>query len=296
MRAVIPGAPLLALMLIAGGARAQESPTEGFVNRPDGARIHYEIRGTGSPMVLIHGYPLNLGLFRDNVAVLANAGYAVVTASLRGFGESETPSDEIRIDTYSDDMLAVMDQLQIDKAIVLGMSMGGWTLFDMYKKAPERFSALIFNDTAATPPTVAEEAFWRGLADQARQEGPASLVPVLMKDMLTGRTRLENRELVDYLSGLMEEASVDGAAGGAMALATRPDLTSVMQSIDVPALLLFGIEDTLTPVGIAREMEKSISNAELFTIDGASHASIIESAGVANQAILDWIDRVDIEC
>ena len=284
-------AAALALGLVSGAALAQGEPTEGFVERPDGARIHYTIRGEGSPMMLIHGYPLNEGLFRDNVDALAEAGYAVVTPSLRGFGESEAPTDSASIDAYSDDMLAVMDQLQIERGIVLGMSMGGWTLFDMVRKAPERFTGLIFNDTAAVPAPTAEAALWNGLAEQVREQDVASIVPFLVKDMFTGKTRMENPELVDYIGGLMKEASVNGAAGGGVALAERPDLTDVLSTIDVPTLLIFGIEDTLTPVAIAQKMAETIPGATLEIIDGASHASILEAPDKANEAILGWIDE-----
>ena len=268
-----------------GGAM---SGTEGFVERPDGARIYYQVQGEGEPMMLIHGYPLNSGLFRDNASALAEAGYMVVTPDLRGFGQSEAPTAIASIETYAADMLAVMDELELEQAIVLGMSMGGWTLFEMVDRAPERFTGLICNDTAAIPAVVAEANLWLGTGEQARQEGVASLVPFLIKDMLTGDTRTNNPELVEYLSGVIEEASVNGASGGGVALAFREDNTDVYSTITVPTLILFGLEDTLTPVSLAQNMADAIPNSTLEIIPGASHASIIEAADQANQIILDW--------
>ena len=189
-------------------------------------------------------------------------------------------------------MLAVMDELSIDQATVLGMSMGGWTLFEMYRQAPERFSGLIFNDTAAVPAAIAEANLWLGTGEQAQQAGVASLVPFLMKDMLTGDTRTNNPDLVNYLGSVIEEASVNGALGGGVALAFREDNTDVYSTIQVPTLILFGLEDTLTPVALAQSMAEAIPNSTLEIIPGASHAAIIEAADQANQIIIDWAQGI----
>ena len=287
----------IALALAGTTATAQpETPFDGFVERPDGARIHYTVHGEGDPMMLIHGYPLNEGLFRDNIDALTEAGYAVVTPSLRGFGESEAPTDSASIDTYSDDMLAVMDELQIGdgEAIVLGMSMGGWTLFDMYDKAPEKFKALAFNDTAAVPAPIAEAALWEGLATQVKEEGVnQAYADFLIKDMFTGDTRMNDADKVDYIGSLMQEASVNGAAGGGIALAERPDLTGVLDEIDVPTLFLFGLEDTLTPASLAQQMGDQVDGSTVEIIDGASHALVLEAPEEANEAIVSWLETVD---
>ena len=275
-----------------GGMSGGAAGSDGFVERPDGARIYYQVQGEGEPMMLIHGYPLNSGLFRDNVGALVQAGYQVVTPDLRGFGQSEAPNGIASVETYAADMLAVMDELSIDQATVLGMSMGGWTLFEMYRQASERFTGLIFNDTAAVPAGVAEANLWLGTGEQAQQTGVASLVPFLIKDMLTGDTRMNNSDLVNYLGGVIEEASVNGALGGGVALAFREDNTDVYSTIQVPTLILFGLEDTLTPVTLAQNMADAIPNATLEIIPGASHASIIEAADQANQIILDWAQGI----
>ena len=281
-------------LALAGAAHAQPAtPFDGFVERPDGARIHYTVHGEGDPVMLIHGYPLNEGLFRDNVDAIAEAGYSVITPSLRGFGESEAPTDSASIQTYADDMIAVMDQLEIGdgQASVLGMSMGGWTLFQMYDQAPEKFRALAFNDTAAVPAPIAEAALWNGLAEQVKEKGVnQDYADFLIKDMFTGETRMNDTDKVEYIGSLIQEASVNGAAGGGVALAERPDLTSVLGNIDVPTLFLFGIEDTLTPASLAQKMGDEVDGSMVEVIDGASHALVLEKPEEANEAIIEWLD------
>lgn len=265
-----------------------DTPTEDFVTTDDGAQIYYQVQGEGTPLVLIHGYPLNSGLFRDNVGPLA-AHHQVITVDLRGFGQSIAPSEDASIETYAEDVLAVMDMLGLEQAIVGGMSMGGITAFEMYRQAPERFMGLILIDTVHLPAPPAEAGLWRGAAEQAESMGVASLVDVLLKDMLTGDTRMNEPELAVYLGGLVQQASVEGAVGGGTALATRPDSSDTLAQIEVPTLIIVGLEDSLTPFEVHQMMNESITGSELVVIPGAAHAAIIEAAAEANEAILTWM-------
>lgn len=268
-----------------------QAQTEGFVEREDGARIYYQVQGEGAPMMLIHGYPLNGGLFRDNVSALA-ANYQVIVPDLRGFGQSEAPSDQASIEVYAQDMIAVMDELGVQTAVIAGMSMGGMTAFEMYRQAPERFAGIVLIDTAHTAPMPGEAGLWTGTAQQAREMGVESLVNSLMPDMLTGDTRTDEAQLVDYLSGLMTQASLNGAIGGANALAARPDSTETLATITVPTLIIVGEEDSLTPFEIAQQMNQGIAGSTLKVIEDTSHAAVIEDAEDVNEAILEWANTL----
>ncbi len=269
------------------GVSNAQAQTEGFVERDDGARIYYSVQGEGTPMMLIHGYPLNGGLFRDNVAALA-ASYQVIVPDLRGFGRSEAPSDQASIEVYAQDMVAVMDELGVQTAVIAGMSMGGMTVFEMYRQAPERFSGMVLIDTSHTAPMPGEAGLWTGTAQQAQQMGVASLINSLLPDMLTGITRMTDTGLVTYLSGLINQASVNGAVGGGNALANRPDSTATLATINVPTLIVVGKDDSLTPFEIAKQMNQGIAGSTLTIIEGASHAAVLEKAEAVNNAILEW--------
>jgi pimeloyl-ACP methyl ester carboxylesterase len=166
--------------MMSGGAMGAGS----FAEIGDGARIYYEVHGEGEPMVLVHGYPLNGRLFRDNVGPLSEQ-YQVITVDLRGYGRSETPDSKGSIETYASDVLAVMDQAGVEQAIIGGMSMGGPIVFEMYRQTPERFRGMILNDTIAAGAVPAEAGLWQGVGQQAEKLGVASLVDFLMPDMLT---------------------------------------------------------------------------------------------------------------
>lgn len=142
----------------------------------NGNQVFYKAHGSGQPLLLIHGYPLNGEVFKNNRML---SGYRVITLDLPGFGMSKlAPGEAVSIENYAQTVLGFMDALKLDRAVVGGMSMGGMTALQMYKSAPERFSGLILIDTTAEPAGVAEAAMWRGTAQQAK--GVASLVDLLM--------------------------------------------------------------------------------------------------------------------
>ena len=274
--------------LVLSSGLGQSGVSQGFVERGD-AKLFYKSEGNGPTMVLIHGYPLSGELFKNNRSALAQAGYRVVTVDLRGFGRSSAPqSDAGSIQTYAQDVLAVMDRLEIQKAVVGGMSMGGMIAFEMYRRAPERFSGLALLTTTANPAGNVEQAIWNAIANKAEAKGSASLVPELMKDMLTGATQAKKPELVRFLSGLIEGASKIGAVTAARALATRPDSLPTLATITVPTLIVAGREDTLIPLVFSQKMQQGIKGSKLVVIEGASHAAVIEASGAVNRALLTW--------
>ncbi|WP_104989644.1 alpha/beta fold hydrolase [Deinococcus sp. NW-56] len=284
---------MLALMMGLGLGAAQAGGAEGVRQEGfldvNGARIHYVSVGQGTPMLLLHGYPLSGELFARNRDALAAAGYRVITVDHRGYGQSTAPaSDPGSLTTYAADALAVMDRLGVQQAIVGGMSMGGPIAFEMYKAAPQRFLGLVLINTIANPASIVEQHLWRGMAQKASIFGPQSLVGELLKDMLTGQTRLNRPADAAFLTAIVKQATGAADVAGANALATRPDYVPFLKTIQVPTLVLGSVEDTVYPPEFSRKMQQNIAGSKLVLIPGAAHAAIFEKADAANRAILDW--------
>ncbi|WP_309572221.1 alpha/beta hydrolase, partial [Deinococcus sp.] len=181
----------------------------------NGAQIHYVSEGSGTPMLLLHGYPLSGELFSRNRDALAAAGYRVITIDHRGYGQSVAPAGAPGdLKTYAMDALAVMDQLNVPKAIIGGMSMGGPIVFEMYRTAPERFTGMILIDTIANPAGIVEQNIWKAMGQKASMYGPQSLAGELLKDMLTGDTRLHHPADATFLTTIVNQASVAGDVAG----------------------------------------------------------------------------------
>lgn len=268
------------------GTLALDDPTTRVGNfaEVNGARIFYQITGSGAPMLLLHGYPLSGALF-SRVRDELSRDFRVITLDHRGYGNSKAPAIPDSIEVYANDALAVMQQLDIPKAHIGGMSMGGPIAFEMYRQSPERFAGMMLIDTIAAPASPAEAGLWNGVAEMARQNGVDAILPVLIHEMLSGDTRLRRPELVNYLKAVCLQASRDAAIGGALALAQRPDFTKLFGSIRIPVQIIVGLNDHVYPVEIARGMNEQIANSRLDIIEGAAHAAILEAPERAVQAI-----------
>ena len=274
---------LAASALLLGPARAQ---TSGAVE-VNGANIAYRVQGHGPAMMLMHGFPLSGELFAKNRSALSRR-YTVVTPDLRGFGNSTTPDSRGSVAIYAKDMLGVMDHLHIRRAIIGGMSMGGPVVLEMYREAPQRFRGMILIDSTSSPAAIVEQGQWPAFGKQAQQKGVASMIPILMPQMLTGPTRMAHPELVKFIGGIVKKGSVNAAIGGGSTLANRPDSRPTLAHINVPVLIIVGIDDPIYPVEMQKMMQASAYGSKLAVIPGAAHAAIIEQPEACNRAILAW--------
>jgi 3-oxoadipate enol-lactonase len=212
----------------------------------------------------------------------------VITPDLRGFGKSQAPDENASIQTYASDMLALLNHLGIQTAIIGGHSMGGQVTLEMYRQAPERFAGMLLIDTNPMAASFVEKGEWRGYRRQGQNDGVSSIVPIIEPQLLTGVTRARDNAKTTTLADILAEASVNGVLGGGEALATRPDFTGLLGSISVPTLVLVGLEDPVYAFPVSQMTKAAIPNAQLAVILGASHASIFEQPELANNAILTW--------
>ena len=282
--ALAASAAALTAFTLVGTAHAQARSGSVQVN---GATIAYRVQGHGPAMMLIHGYPLSGELFAKNRAALSRR-YTVVTPDLRGFGDSTTPDTDGSVGIYAKDMLGVMDHLHVQKAIIGGMSMGGPVVLEMYREAPKRFRGMILIDSVAAPASPPEKGQWPGFGKLAAQKGTAAMIPILMPQMLTTKTRMSDPALVNFIGGIVKKGSVKAAIGGGSTLANRPDSRPTLAHVNVPVLLLVGEDDPIYAVEMQKMMKASAYGSRLAVIPGAAHAAIIEKPEACNRAIETW--------
>ena len=270
------------------------SEREGEYAEIDGARIFYESRGDGPPLMLLHGYPLSGALFarlRDEL----DDNHTVITIDHRGYGLSEADEQPGTIEQYAADALAVMEELGIGEAAIGGMSMGGPIAFEMFRREPDRFTHVILIDTIAASASPMEAGIWDGAVERLEAEGLDGIVPFLMPQMLTGETRRDEPAQADYLTEVMRGASLEAAIGGAKALRDRPDSTATLDDIEVPTLVLVGLADPVYAYEVSQGMVDAIGeNAEIAIIDGASHAAVFEQPVAAAAAIEGFLSGAGV--
>lgn len=261
----------------------------------DGVRIHYTVSGSGMPLLLIHGYPLNGNLFVHQREALSRE-FKVITPDLPGFGKSQASSANASLATYAKAMFGLMDKLDIKKAIIGGHSMGGMTTIEMYKEQPDRFAGMILIDTAAMAAPLPLKNEWMGYAELGKQpDHKMKMNQLLVPAMLSFDARTHDKQLVSYVKDMVNAASVEGIEGGGRALADRPDNSAVLKNVKVPALILVGSADPVTPAEVSQKMHAAIPGSTLDIVMGGSHAEILEKYQKADQDILQWAQASHLE-
>jgi 3-oxoadipate enol-lactonase len=214
----------------------------------NGISMAYEDAGQGMPVILLHGFPLDHRMWRNQVETLKTA-FRVITPDFRGMGGSDMPKDNITLDQYADDVLALMDQLQVEQAVLGGFSMGGYVAFSLLRKAPNRFTAVVLVDTR--PEADSQEA---------------------RKNRMT------------MAASLFEKGAV-----ACLAMAFRKDSVSLLPSINVPTLIIVGEKDAITPPDVMKQMADRIPNSRMIRIPGAAHLTPMEKPEEFNTALLEFL-------
>lgn len=254
---------------------------------PDGLEIAYDEAGSGTPLLLVHGWPHDRTLWAGQLGGLATHA-RVLAPDLRGCGGS-TIRPPYTMDQYADDLIAFLAALGIARAVVCGLSMGGYVAFAMLRRNPERIRGLILADTRATADSDEARANRSKLVALIEQEGMAALAERQLQPML-GRTTLERQpHLVDTVRRMMSSTPAEGAIGALRAMAERPDSTPMLAAIDVPTLVTGGAEDAITPPEVLREMAARIPRSRVEILEQAGHVCPLERPAAFNHVVTEYL-------
>jgi pimeloyl-ACP methyl ester carboxylesterase len=251
-------------------------------------QMAYTDTGVGSPVVLIHGYPFNRSLWSEQVIPLSNS-YRVIAPDLRGFGETGVSAGSATMNQMAQDVAELMDQLQIPRAVIGGLSMGGYVALAFYKQFPSRVRALILADTRAQPDTEEAKQTRAQQAEKALSEGMAGIADAMLPKLLTPDTVSKRPDIVMQVRDMMLKTKSEGAAAALMGMAEREDQTPLLSQIAAPTLILVGAEDSITPVADSEKMHRAIPNARLVVLENAGHVSNLERTQQFNDAMLEFL-------
>jgi 3-oxoadipate enol-lactonase len=251
-------------------------------------KLAYTDTGLGSPIVLIHGYPFNRSLWSEQVIALSNS-YRVIAPDLRGFGETEVTAASATMNQMAQDVAELMDQLQIPRAVIGGLSMGGYVALAFYKQFPSRVRALILADTRAQADTEEAKQTRAQQAEKALSEGMAGIADAMLPKLLTPDTVSKRPDIVMHVRDMMLKTKPEGAAAALRGMAEREDQTPLLSQISAPTLILVGAEDAITPVADSEKMHHAIPNARLVVLENAGHVSNLERTEQFNDAILEFL-------
>jgi pimeloyl-ACP methyl ester carboxylesterase len=253
----------------------------------DGATLAFEDRGHGLPLVLLHAFPLDSRMWLPQCGALIPQCRCIMP-DLRGFGGSEAVGP-YSVDQYADDVAAILDSLRIERAVIAGLSLGGYVAFALWRRHRDRVRALILADTRAEADTAEVRARRMELAALARDKGPGAVAARQLPGLVGKTTREHNPDLYDSIHAMMLGASVDGIVGALEAMATRPDSTGLLGGIDVPTMVVCGEEDALTPIKGMRAMAEQIGPSRFEAIAGAGHLSNMERPAAFNHVVSEFL-------
>jgi len=257
----------------------------------DGVEIGYDDVGTGMPVAFIHGFPHNRTLWAAQVSALVDRARCIAL-DLRGFGESSR-NGPFTIDQYADDLAMLLRTLGIERAVVAGLSMGGYIAFAFWRRHREMVRALVLADTRAGIDSEETRAKRIALIELARARGSGAVADGQVVGMIGKSTRDKRPALIDDVHRMMGSSSVEGIRGALEAMLGRTDSTPTLSTIDVPTLVVVGAEDVLTPVREAEILHDAIRGSRLEVIEQAGHVSNLERPAAFNHVLSEFLAALD---
>jgi 3-oxoadipate enol-lactonase len=256
-------------------------------------QLSYDDLGEGSiPIVFLHGFPFDKTMWQVQLEFLKSS-YWLIACDIRGFGKSTDEESPLSMDLFADDLIKFMDTLNIEKAIICGLSMGGFIALNAMKRFPDRFDALILSDTQCIADTeeVKENRF--KAIEKIEADGVFDFNDGFIKKVFHKDSIENKKELVRDLRNVVFSNSEHIIKKGLVALAERSETCSILDKINIPTLILCGREDEVTPLVQSEMMHESIEGSILHVIDNAGHVSNLEQPTEFNKHLLDFLTGIE---
>lgn len=254
--------------------------------------MFYTSSGSGPPLVLIHGFPLDHTIWQLQMDDLSK-DHQVIAPDIRGHGQSQATQGPYTMDLLASDVNALLDHLGLGRVTLGGFSMGGYVALAFFGRYQQRVRALILADTRAEADTPEVKARREQQAQAVLKEGPRDLANQMIVKMFTEKTIVNDPVLVERIRRMMESTSPVGIAGALRGMAKRPDSTPLLGSILVPTLIIVGRQDSITTVNDAQKMADIIPGSELVIVPDAAHLTTLEKPQDVNVAIRRFLQRIE---
>ncbi|MCI0521899.1 MAG: alpha/beta fold hydrolase [Chloroflexi bacterium] len=252
-----------------------------------------DVRGKGTPLLWIHGFPLSRRMWAEQMGALADRA-RMIALDLRGHGEAPATEGVYSMELLAEDCLDVLRGQGVQEpAVVCGLSMGGYVALAFYRRYPQQVRGLILAATRATADTPEGKKGREQGAAMARQAGAEWAFDTMLPKMLAAQRYESDPALVERVRGVMAGAKVDGIAGALLGMRDRPDSTPMLAAIGCPALIIHGEEDALIPLAAAQAMQAQIPGARLAVIPQAGHLPNMEQPEIFNRAVREFLDSID---
>jgi 3-oxoadipate enol-lactonase len=251
--------------------------------------------GDGLPVVLIHGFPLCRKMWLPQLNAVSSAAFRVVAPDLRGFGETDAPDGTYSMNLFADDVVELLDRLEIRSAVIGGMSMGGYVLFNLLERYPERVKGACFIATRSTADDQAGKERRLHLAREVVRLGPQVIGDAFGKILFAGSTLAAQPRLVSDVRSWIAGTSPTGLAGGLLAMRERKDSTPLLASVAVSSISISAEEDLAAPPENARHIAEAVPGCRLCIVPEAGHMANLENPEAFNACLVDFLRSLQSE-
>jgi 3-oxoadipate enol-lactonase len=258
--------------------------------RSSDAQLFYEITGDGPDVVLLHPFPLNHAFWKPVVDTLSTR-YRVITPDLRAHGDSEPGEGPATMEKMAADLAKLCREERITKPFFVGVSIGGYVLFEFWRRHREQVAALVLANTRAAAETPESRKNRLGLAEKVLREGTAGFIEDMLTKLLSPLTVGNRPDIVAAARSMMRKMSPQDIAAVQRGMADRADSVTTLKTIDVPTLIVTGADDSI-PLSEAELMRQSIPGSRLQVIPRAGHYAALEQPEEFGRLLRGFFDSL----
>lgn len=238
--------------------------------------------GDGAPLVFLHAFPFDGRMWQPQVEGLSKRAQLIVV-DLAGFGRSTVQQPPVTVEDHAFDVVHLLDALHIERATLVGCSMGGYIALAFARRYAHRLSGLVLANTKASPDTPEQKRGRDDAIARIETEGTSPFLSGLLPKLLAPNAPAR---LAAQVRAMAETQSVEACSHALEAMRDRIDATELLASLDVPVTLIAGSADQVIPLDVMRGMKKTQPDAELVVIEGSGHLSNLEAPDQFNRALL----------
>lgn len=258
-----------------------------------GVNLHYVEQGPadGLPVVFLHGFPFSHEMWKPQLEAVGRS-YRAIAYDIRGHGMSDVGDGQYTIEGHADDLFGFLDHMKIPRAVVVGLSMGGYITLRALQRDQTRFVAAALCDTKSEADTDEGKLKRFEAVKAVKQHGSAQFAENFARAVFDPASFERIPASVQEIKRIISHLPPLSIAGTLLALASRTDTSGFLPSITVPVLILVGENDVTTPVSSSRLMHERITGSEMHIIPRAAHMSNLENPEAFNEKLLGFLGRL----
>ena len=256
----------------------------------NGLKVFIEGNSKNQAIIFVHGFPYDHTMWNNQIEVLKE-NYYCISYDIRGLGKSYVGDGQYTMEAFVWDLFSVVDELHIEKPILCGLSMGGYISLRAIEKEQSRFAGLILCDSRSEADNNDGKIVRSTAIDKINVQGVEAFISEFVPKCFHPKTPERLNEMYESVLELTKNQNSVGVKGSLLAMISRRDTTDSLKKIKIPALVLVGKKDALTPPEIMEKISKKIKKSKFYIVPKAGHMSPLENSKFVNEKIEEFMRK-----